>query len=335
MGSLLGLCLAGSIANAKEDSAYVVEEQGRGTWRAVFDRKMDTSKEQWEYARATQNRGWLRKADRRMLYLVRRWPNSKEAPWAARARADMLLTRGKLDDAFDAYQYLIDNYSSRMADYDSVLENQFDIAMKMMNRRRMRIMFGGFRAPEYAVEYFESIIRNGPQWSRAAEAQFMIGQCQQEAKEYELAIAAYSLLGYRYPDCRFAEEAAWQQIVCLGKLREEYPSSPEMRERMLTATTVFLSTYPKSKYQPTIIDMRNALYEVQAGQMLSNSEFYEHVMKKPQAAILYGKALIEEYPKSVLVPEAEARVATLEELLNKPVEKKAPLAPRSKPLPFG
>ena len=25
------------------DAAYVVEEQGRGTWRAAFDKKMDTS----------------------------------------------------------------------------------------------------------------------------------------------------------------------------------------------------------------------------------------------------------------------------------------------------
>ena len=334
MCCLVGLGLAGSVATAKPDAAYVVEEQGRGTWRVMFDRKMDSSAEQWEYARATQNRGYLRKADRRMLYLVRRWPNSKEAPWAARARADMLLARGKLEDAFDAYQYLIDNYSSRMAEYDSVLDSQFEIAVKVMNKRRMRLILGGFRSPAYAVEYFEKVIRNGPQWSRAAEAQLLIGQCHQEEDDYELAISAYGLLGYRYPESRFAEEAAWQQIVCLGALHQEYPNSPEMLDRTLTATTVFLSTFPSSGRKSEIIALRNELYEVKAAAMFAKAAFYVNVPKKPQAAILYDKALIEEYPKSKLVPQAEERIATLEEMLSRP-EEKAPVAPHSKPLPFG
>lgn len=316
-------------------AGYVIVEEGRGTWRAVFDRRMDTSADQWAYARETQNKGRLKKADRRMLYLVRRWPNSKEAPWAARARADMLLSRGKLDEAFEAYQFLINNYSSRMADYESVLESQFEIAMKIMNRRRMRWLFGGFRAPEYAVDYFETIILNGPQWARAAEAQFLIGRCYQDADDYELAIGAYGLLGYRYPDCRFAEEAAWRQITCLGELHRENPNSPEMLERLLTATTVFLSTFPSSNRKSEIIQKRNELYEVKAGAIFDMATFYANVPKKPKAAILYDKVLIEEYPKSKLVPLAEERVSALEELLEKTEEEKAPVAPRSKPLPFG
>ncbi len=332
---LVGFLVAGSVLSVAAEPAYVVEEQGRGTWRAVFDKKMDTPAEQWAYARTTQNKGWLRKADRRMLYLVRRWPNSKEAPLAARARADMLYARGKLEDAFTAYQFLIDNYSSRMADYDSVLESQFEIATAIMDRRRMRLLFGGFKAPEYAVDYFETVIRNGPQWGRAAEAQYMIGQCHQESDDYELAIAAYALLGYRYPDSRFAEEAAWRQIVCLGQLREEYPNSPEMLDRTLVATTVFLSTFPNSAYRPGIIDLRNELYEVRAGAMLETAEFYARVPKKSKAAILYGKAMIEEYPKSGLVPDAQEKVDELEEILRQPEEDDTPLAPHSKPLPFG
>ncbi len=332
---LLGVAVAGPVATVMAESSYVVEEEGRGTWRAIFDKKEDTSAGQWEYARATQNKGRLRKADRRMLYLVRRWPNSKEAPWAARARADMLFSRGKLDDAFDAYQYLIDNYSSRMADYDAVLESQFEIAKRIMNHRRMRWFFGGFRSPEYAVQYFETIIRNGPQGSRAAEAQYMIGQCHQEEDDYELAIAAYGLLGYRYPDSRFAEQAAWQQITCLSELHEEFPSSPDVLDRLLTATTVFLSTFPSSDYKSQIIQLRNVLYETKAGGVYDTAAFYARVPKKPRAAIIYDKALIEEYPKSRLVPRSQKRIDELEEMLAQPEEERAPVAPHSKPLPFG
>ncbi|MBN2163479.1 MAG: tetratricopeptide repeat protein [Pontiellaceae bacterium] len=317
-----------------EESPYVLVEKGRGTWRSMFDRKMETPEQQWTYARETQNQGRLRKADRRMLYLVRRWPNSKEAPLAARARGDILLAQGDLDDAFQAYQFLIDNYSSRMAEYDAVLESQYNIAVKVMNRRRMRLFFGGFRAPEYAVKYLEQIIRNGPQWGRAPEVQYLIGQCQQDAKEYELAISAYSLLGYRYPDSRFAEDAAWNQLQCLNLLREEYPNSPEMLDRTLTASTVFLDTYPDSRYNPDIITLRNSLYEVRASALFETAGFYARVPKKPDAAILYDKAVISEYPLSERIPDAKERISELEELLNKP-EEDDPVVPHSKPLPFG
>lgn len=324
---VVGLCLGGAVCRADDDTAYVVEEQGRSTWRVLFDKQMPTSAEQWDYARETQNKGWLKKADRRMLYLVRRWPNSKEAPWAQRARADMLYARGDLRVAFNEYQYLIDNYSSRMRDYDSVLESQFEIAVKVMNQRRMRWLFGGYRAPEYAVDYFENVIRNGPQWSRAPEAQFLIGKCHQEADELELAIAAYGVLGYRYPDSPFTEEGAWQQVVCLDKLHREYPNSVEILDRTLTATTVFLSTYPQSEYKGRIIQLRNTLYEVKAGKAFEEAEFYAKVPKKPEAAIIYFERMIAEYPKSKLVPEAHKRIAEIQKLMVRPLEQ--PAAPSS------
>ncbi len=326
----VGFC-SGERIFAADEKAYVVEERGRSTWRTTFDKRHPTSAEQWDYARETQNKGWLKKADRRMLYLVRRWPNSQEAPWAQRARADMLYSRGKLKDAFREYQYLIDNYSSRMHDYDSVLESQFDIAVDVMNRRRMRWLFRGYRAPEYAVDYFEDVIRNGPQWSRAPEAQFFIGQAYQEANELELAISAYGVLGYRYPDSTFAEEAAWQQIVCLDKLRKEYPNSLEILDRTLTATTVFLTAYPQSANKGRIIQLRNRLYEVKARKAFDEAAFYAKVPKKPEAAIIYYEQMIKEYPKSQLVPEAQMRIAEIKELMVRPFSGPAP-SPKTPPL---
>jgi outer membrane protein assembly factor BamD (BamD/ComL family) len=304
---------------AKKDSPYVVEEKGRSTWRVLFDQKMPTPAEQWEYAHKTQNKGRLKKADRRMLYLVRRWPNSKEAPWAQRARADILYSRGKLKKAFLEYQYLIDNYSSRMLDYSSVLESQFKIAMDVMGRKRMRWFFGGYRAPEYAVGYFEDVIRNGPQWSRASEAQFLIGKAYHESDDLELAISGYSVVGYRYPESPFGEESLWQQIACLVELHKEYPHSIDILDRVLTSTTVFLTSYPTSTRKNKIIQMRNRLYEVKAQKAFDEAEFYVKIPKKPRAAVIYFKMMIEEYPKSKLVPAAEIRISELEARMIFPV----------------
>ncbi len=308
-------CFGSVACYADDETAYVVEERGRGTWRVWFEKRQLTSAEQWKYARETQNRGWLKKADRRMLYLVRRWPNSQEAPWAQRARADMFFSRGKLKEAFKEYQYLIDNYSSRMHDYDSVLESQFEVAVDVMNHKRMRWFFGGYRAPEYSVNYFEDVIRNGPQSARAPEAQYLIGQAYQYSKELELAISAYGVLGYRYPDSSFAEGSAWQRIVSLDQLREDYPNSLEILNRTLTATTVFLTTYPNSKHKGTIVQLRNRLYEVKAQKVFDEAAFYAKVPKKPKSAIIYFEQMIEEYPKSKLVPEAHVRIAEIKALM--------------------
>ncbi len=319
---------------AKSEKVYVVEDKGRFTWRSTFDKKMDTPAAQYQLANETREKGRRKKAEQRMVYLYRRWPNSKQAPLAARARADMLYERKEWKKSFEAYQYLIDNYSGQMSNYDSALQRQYEIAEKIMKRRRLRWIFGGYRAPEYAVEYFESVVRNGPQWSRAPEAQFMVGKCNQGAKEYELAISAYEVVGYRYPDSDFAEEAAWQQIQCYLKLRKDFPDAPEILDRMLTATTVFLSTYPKSGYRTEIIKLRNELYEVKAQQIFDEAAFYAKVPKEPEAAIIYYQKLIDEFPKSELVPDAYERIAELEKILALPIRARTPDAPRSRPIPF-
>jgi len=303
---------------AKKNAPYVTEEKGHATWRTTFDKRMKTPAEHWEYANKLREKGRLKKADRLMLYLVNRWPNSKEAPQAQRARADMFYERGEYKKAFTAYQYLVDNYSSRMRDYNSVLEAQFKIASKIMKKRRLRWLFGGYKSPEYAVDYFEQIIRNGPQWERATEAQFLIGQAYQEAEELEEAIAAYGVLLYRYPESSLAEDAAWQRILCLDELRKEYPNNLDILDKIVLATTVFLTIYPETDRRDEVIQLRNNLYEVKAQKAFDIGTFYEKVPKNSKAALLSYKKMIEEFPKSRLVPDAQKRVEELEKKIHPP-----------------
>ena len=305
---VVGVMLSLSFGCASNEP-YVVVEEGSGLFRS--GKKMSTSAEQWEYASATRESGSLKKAARRMLYLVRRWPSSKEAPLAARAYADILLERGQLKAAFDAYQDLIDNYSGRMEEYDTVLEAQFNIAKLLMEKRRMVWAFGGYATPGAAVDYYEEMIRNGPQSAHSPEAQFLVGQCHQAEKEYEQAILAYQILGYRYPDSPYAEEGAWQQVQCLQRLHEEYPRSPELRERLLTSTTLFVHMFPKSTYGEQILKMRNELYEMNAQAMFDLGTYYAEIARNPEAAILYDEALIEEFSMSTLVPLAKKRIGLL------------------------
>lgn len=312
-GALLSGCV-GSRPSADQKPAYVVEQKSQTTLRVLFDETKDDPAAQWRHALAARNAGELKKADRLLLYLVRRWPNSAEAPLAQRARADMLYARGKLADAFEVYQALIDGYSSRMVDYDGALQSQFEIAEKVMNRRRMRWVFGGYRAPEHAISYFEAVIRNGPHWSRAAEAQYRIGEAHEAAGQLEEAVVAYATLGYRYPDSSFAEAAAWREVTCLNHLQRKYPRSPEMMDRLLTSSTVFLSLYPDSEHAQRVKEMRNKLYYTKAERLFEIAEFYTRGPRpRPlDAALIYFKKMVAEYPQSKLVPAARRRIQEVE-----------------------
>jgi outer membrane protein assembly factor BamD (BamD/ComL family) len=185
----------------------------------------------------------------------------------------------------------------------------------MMDKRWMRWLFGGYRSPEYAVDDFRQIIRNGPQWPRSREAQFLIGKAYEEAEEYEDAVTAYGELLYRYPDSEYAEEASWRRIQCLDRLRMEYPNDHDLLDKLVVATSVFLTTYPKSAHHDEVILLRNNLYEVKAQHAFDIARFYEKVPKNPKAALLCYREMIRQYPKSKLVPEAEKRIAELEAVL--------------------
>lgn len=318
---------AGESSFSEESDAstevHLYKESDRTSFRFVWTKKRATPEEQWGMAIKFQKKKELKKTKKQLEYLVFRWPHSKEAPLAQRVVADILYANGDLEEAFDAYQYLIDNYSSQMKEYNSVLNNQFDIALKIMKKKRMRWLFGGYTTPVRAVKLFEQIIRNGAQWKKAPEAQFLVGKAHEKDKEYELAIVAYSVLGFRYPASSFAEEGAWRKIKSLQKLHEINENSPEILDRYLVATTYYLLTYNKGKYNNDVRMLRNELYEIKAKSVFDKANFYAKKAdpRHPKAAVLYYKKMMEEYPKSTLVPIAKERIIELEAKIEKREEK--------------
>jgi outer membrane protein assembly factor BamD (BamD/ComL family) len=303
-----------SAALFESRDAYLEKEEGQRGFGALFLGAENTSAAQWSAAQEELDQKKYRSAERLLQALYERWPNSLEAPEAVVAHAESLKKRKKWGDAFTVYQYAIDNYANRLKAYSDVLNGQFELAVEVMEQRRMRFIFGGYQMPEMAIPYFEAVILNGPQWERAPEAMMMVGECNQKSDAYEEAISAYFELTLRYPNHVLAEEAAWRRIECLQALREEYPVSPSVLNRILTATTLYLSTYPNTERRGAIVLLRNELYEFQAEQVLDQGRFYEQVAKNPLAALHTYESLLELYPKSEHVEAAQARVDALHEL---------------------
>ncbi len=310
MGLLWGVSPVSAALFGGSD-AYLEKEEGERSFGALFSGAEHTSAAQWSAAQEKIEQQKYRSAERILQALYERWPNSLEAPEAVVAHAEILKKRKKWNDAFTVYQYAIDNYANRLNGYSDVLNGQFELAVAVMEHRRMAFLFGGYQVPEMAIPYFEAVILNGPQWERAPEAMMMVGECNQKSDAFEEAILAYVELTLRHPNHALAEEAAWRRIECLQALREEYPVSPSVLNRILTATTLYLSTYPDTERRGSIILLRNELYEFQSEQVLDQGRFYEQVAKNPLAALRTYESLLELYPKSQHTRAAQARIDAL------------------------
>ena len=306
---VLSTCLVGF---AMADTTFIEEQKGAQSLKRFFGNEAADAALLWAEAQQKQEDGALRTASKTYQKIYMRWPNSLEAPDAVRAQADILLARKKWQEAFDLYQYGIDNYANRLEDYSAFLQGQYEAAVEIMEYRRLPFLFGGFTSPELAIPLFEKIISNGPQWDRAPEALMRVGDAYQQAREFEAAITAYSTLEFSHPASTLASQALWQHIRTLEKLSEKFPNNITYIDRLVTATARFMSTYPDDEKRAMLITLRNALYEKKARMKWDEALFYEEIVKNKQAAQLSYEQLLSSYPKSTLVAAAKERLEQVE-----------------------
>lgn len=314
--SLAGFLLIFSLLTATGCSTalpYQESREGNYLYLNPLSHKPASSADHLAYADSLRKNGHLKSAREQYAILVKRWPDSKEASVAKQAVAELYAQQGKNKKSFTAYEELVKQYYTEIKDYDSILEKQYSVAVKEMNRKRMRWLFGGYRAPDRAVPLFESIIQNAPQWERAPEMQYMIGQAYQKNDDLELAIVAYAAVEYRYPDSPFAEKAALAKIDCYKKLVDNKPYSVDIREQAQLATAMFPEFYTNSQHQVEVAEFGKKLHEISAGYTYEIGEFYERVPRPPQnlsAAIYYNK-VVRKYGDTEYAAKAAARLKVL------------------------
>jgi lipopolysaccharide assembly outer membrane protein LptD (OstA)/TolA-binding protein len=273
---------------------YRETRSGNYLYLNPFSYKPATPQEHLNYAVSLRERGHEKSARKQFQILVKRWPDSAEAPTAKQASADIYFEQGKNKKAFTAYEELIQQYYTGIKDYDSILDRQYTLATNEMNRKHMRWLFGGYRSPERAVPLFESIIQNAPQWERAPEMQYMIGQAYQKNDEQELAVVAYSTVEYRYPDSPFAEKAAIAKIESFKDLVESTPYSVDIREQAQLSAGLFPELYTNSQHIAEAQAFSTGLRDLSAGYNYEVGRFYERVPRPPRtnsAAIYYEKVI--------------------------------------------
>lgn len=287
------------------------ETQKTHSWFSFNRPSKKNPVDQLAHADALFEAGKMRKAGRAYKALAITWPGSPQVIPAQLRYARTLDARHKLEPAFDAYQALMEGNAGGFA-YDEVLKRQFEIAQEIMNKRKGKLLiFGGFKAPEHAIPLFEKVVQNGPRAPFAPQAQYLIGQCNEFAEEYELAVVAYMTAQHRYPLSPYAEKAAFGRARALYTLSEESPNDADALEQALAGVVLFLNRYPDSEETELAKAYRDTLYTKRVRAAYNQALFYDKLTRKPVAALQAYRSFVKMYPRSEWAEVAQQRIDEL------------------------
>ena len=141
-----GICLlllsAGLVGIAIADTTFMEEQKGTQSLKRFFGNDTADASLLWTEAQEKQEDGALRAASKTYQKIYKRWPNSLEAP-ALCAHKPIYYWHAKWQEAFDLYQYGIDNYANRLEDYSAFLQGQYKAAVEIMEYRRLPFYLEG------------------------------------------------------------------------------------------------------------------------------------------------------------------------------------------------
>ncbi|OGV66587.1 MAG: hypothetical protein A2283_05400 [Lentisphaerae bacterium RIFOXYA12_FULL_48_11] len=292
------------------------DEKKRKTPSFFHRPSKETAASQIEFADKLLAEGKQKAAMKQYSALVHKWHTSPEASKAQLAYARILYDRNDYRDAFDEFQYLIDNFSGQFS-YEEALDKQFRIANYLMTARRMKFLFmPGFKIQEQALPLFEMIVKNAPNWKNSIEAQYNIGLISEDMGDYLEAIRAFDAVRYRYPDSDRAADASFRRAYCYYLMANESIRDEISCRQALSALAGFIADYPKYADLELALKYRDELDDRLANMYLERAEFYDKTGRKKAAVIAY-EDFVRKFPSSRLAGDISMRIETLKRELEK------------------
>lgn len=295
----------------------VEEHTPRKTPRLLLRPAESTPAAQLAHADGLREAGRAAKAARQYRALVHTWHDAAEAPKAQLQYAEILEQRRKYKAAFEELQYLIDNYAGHFP-YGEVLDRQFRLATYYMTTRVGGFaFFPGFSRKHRALEFFEKIVRNAPDWERSPEAYFNIGLVYEATGHREEAIAAYETVRHRYPASPFASKAAFKRAEALLAVANSNRRDETRCRDALSAFATFERDFPDSPDVETAQKSRGHLQARLEGMYFERASYYDLIAKRPDSAIIAYGDYVRRFPLSDLAERANERMEKLKSQMQK------------------
>lgn len=267
----------------------------------------ETPQKQFDWAMAFFQAEDYKKAAEEFEKLIKNYPLSK---LASESQYYLGRCREQLEEyykAYQDYQLVIEKYpySDRV---DEIIEREYEIANLFYTGQKAKILgMAILPAKPKAVEIFAQIVENAPYGKYADIAQFKLGQCYMDMKDYINAALAFKKIIESYPKSKLVDDAKYQIAVCAANSASGAEYNEEDTEKAIKEFRDFVKRYPDSHMEKEARHFINTLEEQKARKNFDIAQFYER-QGNTESAVIYYEEILNNYGESELAAEALERL---------------------------
>jgi len=290
--------------------AYWIWTPKSGKWVNPKNLPKDNPKEQFIYAKSFFDNNKFEDAKRQFRRLIKAYPKSAEA---AESQYYLGLTEekeGKLYEAYQAYQMVIDKYpfSERIQE---IIELEYKIAEKFMSGEKRKVFGMDLPVDNPAIEIFGKVVENSTYGPLAPRAQYKLGLVLKGVLRYYEAEEEFNKVVSRYPDSEWASAAKFQIASCRASLSKGAAYDQGAMQEAKEKFESFVKEHPDAVLSWDAQRNINQIREKEALASFDIGRFYEK-QKAFESAKIYYNDIINNYADSSMAKQAVARLEIME-----------------------
>jgi len=204
---------------------------------------------------------------------------------------------GQYYKAFENYQLVIDKYpyTERV---EEIIEREYRIGNLFYSGQKAKVFgMAVLPAKDKAIEIFAKVVENAPYGEYADIAQYKLGQCYVDLRDYINAALAFKEIIENYPKSPLVDDAKYQIAMCAAHSTTGPEYNEEDTDRAIKEFKDFVRRYPDSHMEKEARQFVSKLEDQKAENSFNIAQFYEK-RNNPQSAVIYYEEILTQYPES-------------------------------------
>lgn len=263
----------------------------------------ETPGEQFDWAMTFFESRDYKRAISEFRKLIKHYPLSKFASEAQFYLASSYENMGEYYRAFKEYQLVIDKYpyTERV---EEIIEREYRIANLFYTGQKTKILgLALLPSKDKAIEIFTKVVENAPYGKYADIAQYKLGQCYMDIRDYINAALAFKKIIENYPKSPLVDDAKYQIAMCAANSASGPEYNEEDTDKAIKEFKDFVRRYPDSQMEKEARRFISELENQKAQKNFNIAQFYER-QGNIKSAIIYYEEILNKYPDTKLAAKA-------------------------------
>ncbi|MBU4419305.1 MAG: tetratricopeptide repeat protein, partial [Candidatus Omnitrophica bacterium] len=250
-------------------------------------------------------------AKREFRKLLKAYPKSAEAAESQYYLGLAEEQQGKLYEAFQAYQMVIDKYpfSERIQE---IIEKEYKIAERFMSGEKRKALGIDLPVDNPAIEIFGKVVENSTYGPLASKAQYKLGLVLKGLMRYYEAEEEFNKVVSRYPDSEWSAAAKFQIASCRASLSKGFAYDQGSAQEAKEKFQEFVKEHPDAVLSLDAEKNISQIREKEAEASYNTALFYEK-QKAFDSAKIYYNTIVNDYAQSPWAAQAAARLQLMEQ----------------------